>query len=119
MNQVFNIISKFNKNSVVFCNSNLNANLSHILPFIVWITLMVWVDNPVWSYNLRTFLCILIAFSLNACTSVTEGFKLKKGNNADEFLVEKKNPLVLPPDFSDLPDPNGTKVLDLTVSYIK
>lgn len=64
MNQVFNIISKFNKNSVVFCNSNLNANLSHILPFIVWITLMVWVDNPVWSYNLRTFLSILILFIL-------------------------------------------------------
>ena len=39
--------------------------------------------------------------------SVKDGFKLKKKNNADEFLVEKKNPLVLPPNYNELPIPNS------------
>ena len=47
---------------------------------------------------------------LNACKSVKEGFILKKNNNADEFLVEKKNPLVLPPNFNELPTPNNTQI---------
>ncbi len=29
----------------------------------------------------------------------------------DEFLVEKKNPLVLPPNFNDLPEPKDGKNL--------
>ena len=29
----------------------------------------------------------------------------KKYENSDEFLVIKKNPLVLPPNFNDLPTP--------------
>ena len=29
----------------------------------------------------------------------------KKSNNAQEFLIEKKNPLILPPDFDKLPLP--------------
>ena len=49
---------------------------------------------------------------LLSCKSVSEGFKLKKGNNADEFLVEKKNPLVLPPDFNQLPIPGNTENLN-------
>ena len=36
--------------------------------------------------------------------------KLKKGNTGDEFLVEKKNPLVLPPEFSELPQPGSTNI---------
>ena len=36
-----------------------------------------------------------------------EGFKLKKkADSGEEFLIEKKDPLVLPPDFSELPKPN-------------
>ena len=31
-------------------------------------------------------------------------FKSKK-NSSDEFLVEKKSPLVMPPDYGDLPTP--------------
>ena len=43
---------------------------------------------------------------LNSCQSVSEGFKLKE-NSTDEFLVEKKNPLLLPPNFNELPSPSG------------
>ena len=37
---------------------------------------------------------------LSACQAVKDGLTGKKQNNQDEFLVEKKNPLVLPPDFN-------------------
>ena len=43
---------------------------------------------------------ILLIFS---CGTVKEGFSTQKKNSADEFLVEKKSPLVMPPDFDDLP----------------
>tara|TARA_B110000003_G_scaffold266363_1_gene293237 strand:- start:826 stop:1149 length:324 start_codon:yes stop_codon:yes gene_type:complete len=55
------------------------------------------------------FLILIISF-LNSCKSVTDGFKLKKENNADEFLVEKKNPLVLPPNFDELPSPDSKEI---------
>ncbi len=53
----------------------------------------------------KIFLIVLILNFLSGCGSVKEGFKLKKGNTGDEFLVEKKNPLVLPPNFNELPEP--------------
>ena len=58
----------------------------------------------------KILLVISIAVFLHGCKSVTEGFTLKKGNNADEFLVEKKNPLVLPPEFDELPVPDSNKI---------
>ena len=56
----------------------------------------------------RILLTILIFSFLSGCGSVTEGFQLKKGSTGDEFLVEKKNPLVLPPEFSELPQPKSS-----------
>jgi len=53
----------------------------------------------------NTFYLILVLFSLSACQSVKDGLTGKKQNNTDEFLVEKKNPLVLPPEFNKLPEP--------------
>ena len=46
---------------------------------------------------------------LQSCSSVSEGFKLKKGNTGDEFLVEKKAPLVMPPNYNELPVPGASK----------
>lgn len=57
----------------------------------------------------KHILLILIFAYLQGCGSVSEGFKLKKGNTGDEFLVEKKNPLVLPPEYNDLPKPGNTQ----------
>tara|TARA_Y100001960_G_C14107302_1_gene555806 strand:+ start:97 stop:327 length:231 start_codon:yes stop_codon:yes gene_type:complete len=31
---------------------------------------------------------------------------LKRSEKSDEFLIEKKNPLVMPPDIDDLPKPS-------------
>ena len=55
-----------------------------------------------WSNILILFSIILFLYS---CSSISEGFSNNKKNNSDEFLVEKKSPLVMPPDFNDLPSP--------------
>ena len=51
------------------------------------------------------FLSLLL---LNSCGTVKDGFQNSKKNNSDEFLVEKKSPLVMPPEFDKLPIPNET-----------
>tara|TARA_B100000945_G_C20077707_1_gene455366 strand:+ start:105 stop:428 length:324 start_codon:yes stop_codon:yes gene_type:complete len=50
-------------------------------------------------------LLVFLLIFLNSCQSVKDGLTGKKRNNSDEFLVEKKNPLELPPDFDKLPVP--------------
>ena len=55
----------------------------------------------------KIIIFIILINLLNSCQSFTDGFKLKKKDGADEFLVEKKNPLVLPPNYNDLPTPES------------
>ena len=50
-----------------------------------------------------TFLSLLTF--LFSCGTVKEGFTNQKKNNSDEFLVEKKSPLIMPPNFDELPVP--------------
>ena len=50
-----------------------------------------------------------LLFLLSSCQSAKEGLAGGKKNNTDEFLVQKKNPLVLPPDYNDLPLPKDHK----------
>ena len=54
---------------------------------------------------MRKFYLILIVFLLSGCQSVKDGLTGQKQKNSDEFLIEKKNPLVLPPEFNKLPEP--------------
>ena len=55
---------------------------------------------------MKRFIIYLFLLSfLSACEAAREGFTLKKKDNSDEFLVEKKNPLVMPPNYDDLPKP--------------
>ena len=44
-------------------------------------------------------------FFLNSCESIKKAVPGQKKPPGDEFLVEKKNPLVLPPEFGELPVP--------------
>ena len=55
---------------------------------------------------------LIILFFLSSCGTIKEGFTNQKKKSTDEFLVEKKSPLVMPPNFSDLPIPNQTKEID-------
>ena len=57
----------------------------------------------------RFYITISIAIILSSCGTVKEGFSNQKKNNSDEFLVEKKSPLVMPPDYNELPIPNENK----------
>ena len=50
-------------------------------------------------------LLLTLFFILSACQSMEDALTLKKRNNSDEFLVEKKSPLVLPPNYGELPLP--------------
>ena len=47
----------------------------------------------------------LILLFLNSCGTVAEGLGGSKKKGSEEFLVEKKSPLVLPPSFGELPEP--------------
>ena len=47
----------------------------------------------------------LILIFLNSCGTVAEGLGGSKKKGSDEFLVEKKSPLVIPPSFGELPEP--------------
>tara|TARA_B100000989_G_C19209622_1_gene331283 strand:- start:215 stop:523 length:309 start_codon:yes stop_codon:yes gene_type:complete len=52
-------------------------------------------------YN--ALLILIVSLFLSSCG----GFQLKKkADSGEEFLIEKKDPLILPPDFSKLPKPN-------------
>ena len=51
----------------------------------------------------------LILLFLNSCGTIKKGFENPKKNSSDEFLVEKKSPLVMPPEFDELPIPNTQK----------
>ena len=49
---------------------------------------------------------LIVSLFLFSCSGGLEGFKFKrKSTSGDELLIEKKDPLVLPPDFSKLPNP--------------
>ena len=52
---------------------------------------------------------ILLSFLyiLTSCGTLKEGFKNQKKDSSDEFLVEKKSPLIMPPDYNELPVPNA------------
>ena len=58
------------------------------------------------SILIITFFSIMIS----ACGAVKEGFKNQKKDNTDEFLVEKKAPLVMPPNYNELPLPKDIEI---------
>ena len=56
------------------------------------------------------FLLILILFvGCNAFKDAGKVMRNEKTTTTDEFLVKKKEPLVLPPNYNELPEPNSLK----------
>ena len=49
----------------------------------------------------------IFIITLNSCGSIREGFTNSKKKSNDEFLVKKKSPLVMPPEFDELPIPGN------------
>ena len=52
-------------------------------------------------------LIIIISLTGISCSSVKNAFDPERNNSSEEFLVEKKSPLSIPPDFEKLPVPQS------------
>ena len=58
----------------------------------------------------RAILILLLPIFLFSCQTAKDALQGKqRSKSADEFLVEKKNPLTMPPDFNKLPTPGQTE----------
>lgn len=69
---------------------------------------------------LKIFISLTLVFLILSCSSVEEGFKNQRKENSDEFLVEKKSPLVLPPNYDELPEPSSNQdIIDKDENTIK
>ena len=57
----------------------------------------------------KFYIIISLTIFVASCSNLKDGFSQSKKNNSDEFLVEKKSPLVMPPDYNELPIPDEDK----------
>ena len=57
-----------------------------------------------------SFLIVLSTILLSNCGSIQKAFDPQNKNNSEEFLVEKKSPLSMPPSFKELPVPSNQKI---------
>ena len=72
---------------------------------------------------MKKFLLIFFTFVFfTGCQASKDAFNIKKKDDSDQFLVKKKNPLVLPPNFNELPKPddqieneNNDEIFELTI----
>ena len=53
----------------------------------------------------KKFILLNFILLLVSCGTARDAFVNQKKNSTDEFLVEKKSPLVMPPDYNELPIP--------------
>ena len=67
--------------------------------------------------KLTILIIILFSILLYACEAAKNAIEGKKrSEQSDEFLVEKKDPLAMPPDFEKLPTPGNQEVSPETFS---
>ena len=52
------------------------------------------------------FVLVFFVVSCDSLSSVKRGLTGAKKTSADEFLIQKKDPLILPPDYENLPTPD-------------
>ena len=61
-------------------------------------------------FKKKIIFIVALAFLVTSCGdtlgSVKRGLTGEKVKSTDEFLVKKKDPLILPPDFDSLPSPS-------------
>ena len=60
----------------------------------------------------KIFKFIILLLLVTSCQTVNDAFTLKKKPSGDEFLVEKKSPLVVPSIYGELPKPESQDTLN-------
>jgi len=61
---------------------------------------------------------IILITSCESAGDIKRGITGAKNTSADEFLVEKKDPLIMPPDYDSLPTPSSqNEVIEKTSSF--
>jgi len=58
----------------------------------------------------KILVIITLCLFITGCNSVKKAFDPQRKNSSEEFLVEKKLPLSMPPEFNELPIPSNEKV---------
>ena len=66
---------------------------------------------------------IILTFFVTSCgdtaSSIKRGLTGAKKTSGDEFLIQKKDPLILPPDYENLPIPNEETVTEEISTFEK
>jgi len=66
---------------------------------------------------------IILTFFVTSCaetaSSIKRGLTGAKKTSGDEFLIMKKDPLILPPDYENLPIPNEETVTEEISTFEK
>ena len=71
-------------------------------------------------FKKHVYILLAISIFLSGCQNTLEGFSLKKkSNSGNEFLVKKKDPLILPPNYNKLPTPDNQVLNDEETSFEK
>ena len=60
----------------------------------------------------KILLILSLILLLTSCGTAKKAFSNQKKNSSDEFLIEKKAPLVMPPDYGDLPIPENSEMVE-------
>ena len=65
---------------------------------------------------LKIFLIFVILIGITGCGNFRDAVTGQKKKTTDEFLIKKKDPLILPPDYDNLPIPKSKKTKDVNSS---
>ncbi len=65
---------------------------------------------------LKIFFIFAIFIGINGCGNFKDAVTGQKKKTTDEFLIKKKDPLILPPDYDNLPIPKSKKTKDVNSS---
>tara|TARA_A100001011_G_C14319103_1_gene849564 strand:- start:6847 stop:7167 length:321 start_codon:yes stop_codon:yes gene_type:complete len=64
-------------------------------------------------------LALILSFLMSGCSTVQKAFDPQRKNSSEEFLVKKKSPLSMPPDFEELPLPKKQQNTDQDINDLK
>ena len=73
-------------------------------------------------YKKNIIFLVTLIFLLASCgtwDSVKRGLTGQKQKSTDEFMVKKKDPLILPPDFENLPSPDHRELAQEEISIFE